>query len=207
MKIDPASIRPRIFSAEFKDGIQHFLACEARIFKFGPTGERGKGKKLTTAAGEWNHTGSFEKVLFPVMIELGPPNLPSGPPPRIHICVDGGDRNWTVSMPIAAKMTDHSAACAIAEAWRGIKACHASMESMLPHVEFSAKPLVEYKQASPLWMLNAWLRWDDWNKRGLNNPRRAEELQAAGFKVDAKMIENAANLRRMPKALKDDPLV
>lgn len=205
MKIDPESIVPRIFSVHCHDGWHHLLACSRRIFKSGKTDQPGEGKVLTVKGSEWQPLESWDHVLFPVMVEL-PINgsgIADDVGVLIHFGVSGNDRRWTVSPPSLLRISDHAAKHTICEAWRGVVDSKVSAETLLPWHRFDTGPLVDYKGGTALWMINAWVRWDAWNRNGYSYPQRAEQLEKLGFKVKPKDIKNAAGVRGLPRELKE----
>lgn len=203
--IPAESFSPVLLSVHYPDGWHHVIACNSRIFKAGPTNEKGKGQVLASK-GEWHSLGAFDAVLFPLLIELPLDSnlvLRRDRGAGVYIGVSGDDRNWTVSKPEAAGITTACAQAALSEVWRCIKSAALDMVTMQPRIDFSTAPLFEYKNASPLWRMNAWIRWDWWHRRGLNIPQRAAELRALGFSVTAKALERAADNRGMTRLPKD----
>jgi len=198
MKISPETIKPKIYVAEFGDGWRFLLADDGRVFRDGRTTEPGTGRPM----GQWDEQEGWDKVLFPVMIEIPLKNkerVRAGSP--IYLGVDGMNKNWTMLPPSQLGISEHSAKAALADAWFGVKDARLDMGTMLPHLELSLNPLVEHNDGTKLWMINSWMWWDDWNRRGLNNPARVKELAKMGLRTDAKALRNAAYERGMAKML------
>ncbi len=171
------------------------------MFLRGVTERRGKSTVLTPPGVEWKMIGSYDFVLFPVMVEV------ATKPAKIHFGVEGGDFNWTQSPTVDFGISDHAARAALFEAWKGIKEIHATMDRM-PHLEFDLTPMIGQKDNwLAHWRAAAWVKWDDWNKRGLNIPQRTRWLLDCGFKdITPKDLENAKREMKMPGTLREDPL-
>jgi hypothetical protein len=206
MNIDLHTIDPKVLAAKIGDRPICLLVCWNRIFKCGKTDEAGHGPPLCE---NWEPRESWDKVLFPVMIELPVVNngrafgISATKGCKVHYGVDGGDLKWTVFPSSHFGIEDHSARVAIAEAWRGVKESKLDAGNMLPYHHFDLSPMVEYKGGAARWMLNAWVRWDEWNRRGYNFPQKAKQLEKLGFKVTWKQLKNASDVRKLPKALKE----
>jgi hypothetical protein len=211
MKIEPATIAPRIFSVHYPNGWIHLLGCERRIFKSGPSTEPGTGPVLTSRGGEWQPQGpSWERVLFPCLIELpvdAKGKVCDKTCAKIHYGIGQDGKRWTVAQTSLVGISEHAAAAAIAEAWRGVVESRVELDTFQPFHSFDTRNLTDYKNGTALWMLNAWLRWDEWNRRGYLLPQRAKQLAQLGYSVTPKQLKNAADVRAMPKALKDRPEV
>jgi hypothetical protein len=205
MKLPPDSIAPKLYCVEYPDGVHYLLACARRIFKSGASQGPSNGRAITPKGREWKASEVWDHVLFPAMVELpiASGKIDDSRGVSLRYGVSGDDRKWTIFPVSIVGMSEHSAACAIAEAWRGVDESKLDLETMLPFHTFDTDPVAIYKGGTARWMVNAWVRWDSWNARGYNNPQRAKQLQKLGFKIDAKRIENAASIRQMPKALKD----
>lgn len=206
MKIEPQHFRPGIYSAEFADGWHHLLACGRRIFKVGATKGKAQGAVMTTKASTWEKIGTWEHVTFPCVIEIPLEGVGISDKRRAQVqCADGHGRNWTINEPETFGISPHAAACALAEAWLGITELGTTPDTLLPRVAWKTKP---FKKCDSLavWSLNAWIRWDSWNKRGLNRRQRVEILNRLGFdSVKVKDLENAMKKRGMEMPLKTDP--
>ena len=98
--------------------------------------------------------------------------------------------------PEAIGISDAAARLALADAWVGVAACHATMDQ-LPHIEIDTKTMIGPKEDGRyFWCAAAWTFWDRWNKRGLNRPGRVLELKKIGFqKAQAKALENEERKR------------
>lgn len=190
MIIPLADFMPTLFSAKFDDGQRHLLACRNHIFMSGVTDKQGDSRPLIAPGDSIVPIGSWEKVLFPVMIDAE-----TG---MIRYITDGSDRKWTLQKPEAIGISDHAARLALADAWMGIAACHATMKQ-LPRIEVDTLPMIGPKRDGRLfWCVVAWTMWDRWNKRGLNRPARVAELHKAGFHLaQAKALENEERKRGM----------
>jgi hypothetical protein len=188
MKIDPADFLPTLFSAKFDDGRKHLLACRKRIFMAGKTDELGAGPPLIAPGDTLVPMGSWERVLFPVMIDAE-----TG---LVRYITDGSNRKWTLQKPEAIGISDQAARLALADAWMGIAACYATMEQ-LPRIELDTKPMIgPHEDGRLFWCAAAWTMWDRWDKRGLNRPRRIAELKKIGFAhAQAKALENEERKR------------
>jgi hypothetical protein len=205
MKIDPRTIKPVVFTVEDAGKWRYLLACADRIFKSGSSTEKGYGSVLAPKGTEWQRLEGWDHVLFPAMVDIPMDGTKISRKTGVTILygVGGGDRNWTLLPPAVLGMGEVSAQATVAEAWRGVKGSGLNMETMLPEHKFSTGPVVAYKGGVALWMINAWVRWDLWNRLGLNIPQRVEELRGLGFSLTPKDLENAKTVRGMPKALKE----
>jgi hypothetical protein len=211
MKIPLETISPKVYSFHDADGWHYLLACENRIFKIGrlPLDSPSHGKILGTKNQKWKIESAWEKMIFPAVvgIPIEGVKISKTKTVKMQFGVDAGDCRLSILEIGTLNLTEHSARVAIAEAWRGVDHCHVDCESMSPVIGYDMTPFTTYKNGSAWWMVNAWIRWDDWNRRGLKMPQRAKELESLGFSVSAAMLKNAADVRGMPKAIKDDPIV
>ena len=109
---------------------------------------------------------------------------------------------WQTIPLAAAGLTTRTAQTALSEAWREMEsaersfpdAMHSTFKANVPlvfHPEQCTKP----QHLTMLRNVNAWLRWHDWEKRGLPPQARAAELSAMGFPTTKKSLTRAAEER------------
>jgi hypothetical protein len=56
----------------------------------------------------------------------------------------------------------------------------------------------KYKQASHVWKLVAWMKWDSWNKQELTYKERAQHLTKMGFTVTESAVKSASQIKGLP---------
>jgi hypothetical protein len=54
------------------------------------------------------------------------------------------------------------------------------------------------KQASHVWKLVAWMKWDSWNNQGLSYYARARSLTEMGFNVTDSAVKSASQIKGLP---------
>jgi hypothetical protein len=156
----------------------------------------GKTLRLLVCAKSWVHSpfteNSCERLTHPVAIVL------SVPATVIYALADDC-HEWRCFAPEDAGISRVNAQKALAQAWRGVKAVTAtSWQTQTHRFHFKAGLAVcgdvnaSTQEKTMLCNLNVYLRWDDWQRRGLSRAEASRELTESGFPATAKELNKIA---------------
>lgn len=178
----PNTFEPAVWGARIDGRLFLILVCAAS--------QRSIGGKPDGRGGV-----TADAVYHPVAIRLGSPA-------QILYGFSDNSHEWLVKTADEFKLPRIYAQRALAEAWRGVEEirndsfpgktwnfhCKVNMIRSLDDCEHD-------QERTMFRNVNAWLRWDDWNKLNLKSAQRAACMAEIGIPTTAKkldkMVENA----------------
>jgi hypothetical protein len=132
---------------------------------------------------------SFAWIAHPVAIFIGNP-------PAVIYGLRDDSAGWHRHGVAEFGMSTAAAQAALGDAWRGVKSETLDVRTMGYKQAIAAPSRIEgHKGGTIPRNVIAWLRWEDWNRRGFTMEQRAAELATFGRACTAKALRRAAEER------------